>query len=166
MPFRPVPDVPVPGALFLSSLPGTDETLERFEDEVRSKQVTGIVVLVEEEEITENSPGYAKLLKSSPDWLPARRHLPMRDYGLAVAGEEAFVAAARVVATELREGQRILVHCQAGHGRTGTFAAAVLMALGISREDALARLQRAGSQPETDSQRKLLVEIASKLPLG
>lgn len=69
------------------------------------------------------------------------------------------------VATELCEGGRLLVHCAGGVGRAGTFATAVLLALGESMPRALARVHTAGSRPESDEQRVLLAAIADALRL-
>ncbi|MDR5710413.1 MAG: tyrosine-protein phosphatase [Armatimonadota bacterium] len=70
---------------------------------------------------------------------------------------------AKDVAALLREGERVVVHCGAGIGRTGMVATAVLMALGLSLDDAEARIKEAGSEAETDEQKKLLRDISSAL---
>lgn len=87
----------------------------------------------------------------------------MEDFGTPLDGPDAFVAAARAVATELREGARILVHCAGGVGRTGVFAVAVLLALGESMTRALERVHVAGSYPESDEQLEFLASIADAL---
>lgn len=153
----------VPGALFLQSIPGRWETLEEFREGVEAERLTSIVVLLDDAEIAHRSPGYAELLVESPAWLPPRRHVPMEDFGTPRDGPDAFVAAARAVATALREGGRILVHCAAGVGRTGVFAVAVLLALGESMTRALERVHAAGSHPESDDQREFLAAIADAL---
>lgn len=43
----------------------------------------------------------------------------------------------------LRAGQKILVHCRAGRGRSGTIAAALLIAGGLEPEDAMRTIRRA-----------------------
>ena len=52
----------------------------------------------------------------------------------------------------LGEGKNVLVHCAAGIGRTGTFAAALLVRLGCGLEEALRRVEVAGSHAEDDCQ--------------
>lgn len=94
----------VPGALFLHSIPGRWETLAEFREGVEAERLTRIVVLLDDAEIARRSPGYAELLAESPPWLPPRRRVPMEDFGTPLDGPDAFVAAARAVATELREG--------------------------------------------------------------
>ena len=81
--------------------------------------------------------------------------LSVRDYGTP-ADREAFLRAARDTALGLERGDRVLVHCGAGVGRTGMFATCVLMALGQSREDAEERVARAGSKCDTHEQEEFL----------
>ncbi len=60
------------------------------------------------------------------------------------------------VAEQTRNGTRVFIHCGAGVGRTGTFASAVLMALGYDVEDAIREIAPLGSSPETSRQREFL----------
>ena len=79
----------------------------------------------------------------------------VKDYGVP-QDREAFLEKARSVADGLRGGERVLVHCGAGVGRTGVFATCVLMALGLPRGEAERRVREAGSGPETEEQRMFL----------
>ena len=56
----------------------------------------------------------------------------------------------------LSAGRRVLIHCGAGIGRTGTLAVCVLVALGQTRAEAEAVVRAAGSQPETPEQHALV----------
>ncbi|MCS7173952.1 MAG: tyrosine-protein phosphatase [Armatimonadetes bacterium] len=74
-----------------------------------------------------------------------------------------FVRLASEVARRLQQGAGVLVHCGAGIGRTGTFAACVLMALGLDRAEAVRRVKEAGSCPETGEQEDLVDWAARQL---
>lgn len=61
----------------------------------------------------------------------------------SIVSDETIVAIADQVIRALREGQRILVHCYGGKGRTGTLCSMVLARLyGLSGEEAIEHLYR------------------------
>jgi protein-tyrosine phosphatase len=74
-----------------------------------------------------------------------------------------FWALAQGIATELRAGTRILIHCAAGIGRTATLATCVLIALGVDEERACTLVLCAGSCPETASQRGVIAWCAQQV---
>jgi atypical dual specificity phosphatase len=58
-------------------------------------------------------------------------------------------------------GTRAVVHCQAGIGRTGTFAAAYWIAQGLTAAEAITRIRAGRPQAvETSEQRTALEEFA------
>ena len=67
-------------------------------------------------------------------------HQPVRDFG--VPKLEEMGAAIDFVTDELARGGRVVVHCSAGYGRTGTFLACCLVAEGQSAEDAVVEVRR------------------------
>jgi len=67
-----------------------------------------------------------------------------------------FRAALAALAARLRAGAVVLVHCQAGIGRTGTTAACLLRELGLDTEAALGRVRAAGSGPENELQERFV----------
>lgn len=156
----------VSGKLYLDSMPGRYDSLEDVIENLRTEKVTCIVVLPERREIERQQPEYAALLKAGgPDFAECI-FLPCIDFGLPEAGTDVFVVTVISVAERLKQGHRYYAHCAGGVGRTGTFAAAVLLALGVPMSEALKRVDDAGSRPETDEQREMLAEVAMAVGAG
>lgn len=118
--------------------------LEADLDEIAFWSPRLVITLVEEHEFaTSGMPDFAQRMRaferrSGIAWA----HLPMRD---GSAGGRAFAAAWPRVGADageiLRRGGRVLVHCRAGLGRTGTVAAMLLIELGMAPEAALAAVR-------------------------
>jgi len=150
-----------PGKLWLSSMPGRFEPMEEFLGWCRGVSVDEIVCLVGSEEIAEKSSEYAAVLEAGSCPLPVEQ-FPIPDYG-APKDIEVFVAMARHVAEQLQTGRKIVLHCAAGHGRTGMFAVVVLLASGMPLKSALVAVQAAGSEPDTADQNTLIKKAAIRL---
>jgi len=148
MTFRAVPlPADVPGRLWLQSMPGRREPWGAFLDEARLQQLNVVVCLNPLEEVAELSPAYFKAIKEGR--LPFRwLHVPMLNFGLA-SEAAAFRLGVEQLAQGLRLGDRALVHCAAGMGRTGTMAACVLKSLGCDTEEAVQAVRAAGSNPQS-----------------
>ncbi len=67
-------------------------------------------------------------------------HLPIPDMGVPGADFARRLADAGVLET-LRRGERVLLHCAAGLGRTGMLAAKLLVALGVPADEAISQVR-------------------------
>ncbi|MDR7415260.1 MAG: protein-tyrosine phosphatase family protein [Armatimonadota bacterium] len=142
------------GRLYLHSMPGRCEPFEEAVAEARRLGITTVVRLTPLHEVAANSPQYAWLLRSGR--LPWREEaLEVPDHGVP-EDREGFLRLVTHVADRLKRGERVLVHCAAGVGRTGMFATCVLLALGLDVEQATQRVKQAGSCPERGQQEALV----------
>ena len=159
--FRKV-DLPsgVTGSLYLHSMPGMDEALEDALAEALRLGISVIVSLAPLSEIRVRSPSYAKAIEAG-DLPSILATCPIPDRGVPENQEE-FLRSVAETASALKAGQKLLLHCGAGIGRTGTYAAAVLIRLGLSKDQAIAEVGRAGSHPETPKQLEFLRSLSSQ----
>src|SRR5262249_25151562 len=113
----------IAGRLWLHSMPGRREPLEQAWEQIRLDGVEVIVCLAPSEEVHANSPSYAGALDAKA--VPCRvESFPIPDYGVP-NDREAFWSLAMKIAGQLKAGGRVLIHCGAGIGRTGTLAKCV-----------------------------------------
>ncbi len=87
-----------------------------------------------------------------------RYSIPVRDFTApTLADFKKFLA---IVGDSLKQG-KVLVHCQEGMGRTGTFAAAYWIKKGLSVSEAIKRVRRArcGAIAEMTGQEESLYEL-------
>jgi len=151
----------VPGKLFLYAMPGRYESWAVSRDTISQQGIHRVVSLASLKEIQKKSPSYAQAVESGD--LPwAQCFFPVPDFGVP-EDRGAFLDLARSVADSLREGERVLIHCGAGIGRTGTLAVCVLMALGMGKEESYQAVRNAGSNPETSEQEELVEWVAVEL---
>ena len=149
------------GKLWLTSMPGRYEPLEDFLGWCRGVSVDEIVCLVDSDEIGKKSSEYAAELEAGTFPLPVEQ-FPIPDYGVPKDIKD-LVDLARRVVEKLQTGRKIVLHCAAGHGRTGMFAVIVLVAAGNSIESALDAVRKAGSEPDTATQNALIKKAAIRL---
>lgn len=154
---RPL-DLPatVSGELWLTGLPDDDVRFQRYLFETAEKGVTQLVILTEDHEIRDLAPAYARLLSSGGLTFSVMR-LPIRDYGVPES-VTAFRATAHGIAEALKRGERIVMHCRGGIGRTGLVAEAVLHELGVAPATSSMLVEAAGSKCETAEQLAFLRE--------
>lgn len=135
-------------------MPGRFESWADFAATAQRNRVALVVCLTPRSEVAELSPAYHAAIARGQ--LPFRwMNLPMRNFGVPqdTAG---FRRDVRDIADALRRGEAAMLHCAAGIGRTGSTAACVLKALGLTAEDALQRVRDAGSNPENAKQSGLV----------
>ena len=142
------------GKLYFHSMPGRNENFLESLLAIKSLSINGIVSLAPMKEIKEKSPAYAEAIVFRK--LPCEHILfSICDYGVP-KDRQKFVVFVKGVAQRLRNGEKLLMHCGAGIGRTGTVACCVLIELGLREENAESIVHTAGSYPETDAQRELV----------
>ena len=158
---EPAPGGEQIGALWLCGKhfvgPDPEAALERVGADV-------LVCLNEAAELRDRYPGYVEWLRAhQPDravWFPIPDlHAPPPEEAASLVAD---------LHGRLCHGQSLLVHCGAGIGRAGTVAAALLVTMGLSLEDALTTVadHRPLAGPESGAQTELLATLASSLPNG
>lgn len=140
----------VPGALYLHSLPGRLEPLDLCWQEARRHALAAIVCLVPDDEVLALSPEYHAALALGTTPCEVWR-FPIVDFGTPDDRDD-FARLLVRAAERIRSGDALLVHCAAGIGRTGMFAAGVLRRLGFDPATAAARARAAGSWAERPEQ--------------
>ena len=152
--FRAVPLDNVAGLLYLHSMPGRCESIESFLREYGTRKMTRTICLNDEQEIARKSPSYAGSLEAGT-YRGERDVFPIANLGVP-DDRDGFARLANDTAARIRAGERILIHCAMGIGRTGMLATCVAIALGMSEKEARARILAAGGHPETPAQDELI----------
>jgi protein-tyrosine phosphatase len=168
---NPISRIPLPpgmlGSLYASGLPGTQAgvPVEQLSEELRARAVDRVVCLCSDDEILDRSPAYYGRLGRGELGVALDR-FPVADWAVP-AEPGAYLGLVRETATRLRLGERLLVHCNGGCGRTGTFCCCVLVALGATSEEAeiaFRAARRCGL--ETEEQRRFVELAAIRLGPG
>lgn len=148
-----------PGVIGLAPYPGRID-LEADIAAIRAWGATTVVTLQPHEEL--EGLGLSRLSHriqaAGLDW----HHLPILDLTAPGAGMDAeWQGLCQAIVGRLDRGERVVIHCRGGFGRTGTVAASLLVARGIDPEAAisLVRHVRPGSI-ETDDQERWVLALS------
>ena len=141
-----------PGQICLTMAPGKKDKEAEFlwnrnlqTDLKRLRNHYGVerlTCLLEDEELCEL--GILSLLTAVEAFGMTTEHLPIPDDGLPDSIAE-FADLVKRLVNAVSAGETILIHCKGGRGRTGMLAAACLVQLNYSPEDAIATVQRVRS---------------------
>jgi len=134
----------IPGQLAKSSMPSHSDLLVWQEEGIDS-----IVNLLEEwyHDVIQNETrtGFNVL------------HSPIPDF--RAPSLEQLETIVQWIDREIAEGKKVLVHCYAGIGRTGTVLAAYLMMRGYDRVSAQNEVSKIGASAQSVEQEKILEEF-------
>ena len=149
------------GGVLLHAMPGRARPWPEDAAELSALGVACVLRLTSDQETGKYSPHYLEAIRRG--LLPWEEiHLPMPDYGIPTDGPR-FLEVLGLVGERLASGQLVLIHCAAGIGRTGTVATALLMSLGLDRNEASRRVGQAGSHAEDPRQVSFLDALAGDL---
>jgi len=146
----------LPGKLYGSSSPARGASQENFITEALSLKIATIVSL---QEAPPDAELVGRLKKLGVNYV----HLPVDDF--TAPSENAVESVRRCYRNAVKSQRGLLIHCTLGFGRTGTAAAAVLVAEeGMSARDAieLVRRVRPGAI-ETPEQERFVLGYAGRI---
>ncbi len=153
-----IDEIPVPGVEGRLWLCGKHAVGPDHEAALAEVGATSIVCLTQAGELDDRFPDYLAWLRSAPAnavWHPI--------HDLHAPSLEATDDLVAVVVERLRAGERVIVHCAAGIGRSGTVAVCILVALGVALDEALATVaaHRPMAGPEVGAQLELVTAFAA-----
>ncbi len=129
-----------PGMLGISAIPGLNGNADQDVRIIRDWGATVVLTMTEMRELEAVGSGQIahRLAAMNIAW----HHLPIIDWGAPRDGTAKLWPAASADAhAALDAGQRVLVHCRGGCGRSGMAALRLLVERGEDPETALARLR-------------------------
>jgi ADP-ribosyl-[dinitrogen reductase] hydrolase len=148
---------PVGGQIGMTLLPGRrdnfgqsgpwERDLYTDLDAILAWRPRSVISFLEEHEFEKfGVPEFADVVMSLPKHLMSWEIIPIPDGEVPDAAfEERWLQTGRQVRTLLGDGERVLLHCRAGLGRTGMIAARILAELGMDPEDAISAVRAARS---------------------
>lgn len=140
-------------------MPGRSRSFAQDREALIRHELDRIVCLASEEEVSIDSPDYSTALQG--DGLPWRQQsFPLPERAIP-PDRHALVNLVEELSTALEKGERILIHCGSGIGRTGSVATCILLRFKFSILEASIRIADAGSGLETPEQ-ELLIDTLAK----
>jgi protein-tyrosine phosphatase len=157
-----VGDVPV-GRLAIVGRPRSGDWLVDEITDWKSAGLTDIVSLLEDWEVRELE--LHKEHEIAEQLGLSFTKFPIRDRGLPASSEAAHELW-NALASKIRAGRSVGVHCRAGIGRSGLVAAGVLIRLGVPEMKAWEQISQARgrSVPDTEEQRSWLGRQFGRVP--
>ncbi|NBS30690.1 MAG: hypothetical protein EBS76_09285 [Actinobacteria bacterium] len=156
-----IDEVPIDGATGSMWLCGKHRIGPNPDGVVASVDASSVVCLTEAHELADRYPGYVNWLTTDPRaiWFP----IP----DLSVPDSDEWTALIADLLDRVRSGSNIIIHCAAGIGRAGTAACSVLLAAGMSLDDAERRVAdcRLGAGPQSRDQAQFIREWAESSPI-
>ncbi|MBI9098122.1 MAG: dual specificity protein phosphatase family protein [Spirochaetaceae bacterium] len=141
------------GIIYLHSMPGKKEDLQEFMKHINVLNVSRIFCLTHKREIEQYSPHYLDAVYYGHYDSINITYCPCPDFGIPQKEKDLIIYEKAIhEAYNTLKGSNILIHCQGGIGRTGTFAVILLRQIGFSFEDALKLTNSAGSNPGNHEQ--------------
>ena len=135
-------------------MPGRFAPLEAFLEAIATADVTNVLCLVSDEEIAGKSPDYLAMIHRNEFPVQLWR-FDIPDYGMP-ANVDDLDQMLDCLLERLRLGESLVIHCAAGHGRTGMVATLLLARMGSPLDDAIETIRLAGLAPDTMEQRGFL----------
>lgn len=131
------------GAVGIAACPGLVRPLADDIAAIAAWRAGLVVSLVEGAEAARLGlgPGGARLAAALRAAGIAWEHLPLPDYGLP--DPAAWAGLASLLLARLAAGGRVLLHCRAGRGRSGTIAAGLMVRAGMAPAAAIAAVRAA-----------------------
>jgi len=143
---------PLGGAIGLTHCPGRrsldatgkqwDRDLAQDITALKDQDITAVVSLLAQQELLHHGAGDIETLLSQAkiDW----HQFPISDFGTPSAEViQRWAETVPQLLQHLQEGQKVVIHCAAGYGRTGMMTAALLVAMGVDAEKAIALVRAA-----------------------
>jgi protein-tyrosine phosphatase len=157
--------VPIAGRLAIMARPRAGDWIDDEISAWRAEGIDLVVSLLEQEEIGELSIcREADLCREQGMEFIS---FPIPDRGVPAALREA-MALSQAMATKIREGKAVAVHCRAGIGRSSLIAACVLVCLGFDADAAFEMIGEARGVrvPDTAEQRDWVTTFQDAVAIG
>lgn len=161
------------GTIGMTICPGKTDAERRWKrdiqidlDDIKAWGASTVVTLIEDHEF--RMLGVEDMERQVLDWQMKWLHLPITDVSVP---DEHFAKAWKTAGAEihrlLNAGERILIHCRGGLGRTGLVAGLILVERGVQPKEAIRQIRAARPYAiETREQEAYVMNSRQKEPHG